>query len=121
MQPLPPDSVFEHTGKTDTLLGYKCYHARRVVFSNTIDFWYAPALPPNTPYPSLGILDGAVLRVTVNDSYGYQAVRVNQERGGVIIPEQMGEKVTRQDYNYRLRENHVKKITVFDNEILKFW
>ncbi len=118
---LSPDSLFTYTGKTDTVNGYYCKHAKRVIFSNTIDFWYAPAVPQRaTPYPSLGVLPGAVMKVVVNGSYGYQAVETEEQNGGVALPEHWGEEVSREEYSARLAQNHVKTIRVFKDVRLSF-
>ncbi len=118
---LSPDSLFIYTDQTDTINGYYCKLAKRVIFSNTVDFWYAPALPlPATPYPSLGVLPGAVMKVVVNGSYGYEAVEAEEQKGGVALPEHWGKELSRGEYSARLAENHVRTISVFEEVQLSF-
>lgn len=118
---IPDDSVFTFTNKTEKIIGYTCKHAKQVVFSNTIDFWYTEKIPFSaTPYPSLGYLPGAVMRVMVNGVYGYQATDVEKQKGGVPIPETWGKEVSQEKYRAILTENHIKKIAVLDTVNLSF-
>ena len=118
---IPADTAFEYSGKIDTILGYPCRHARMMIFSNTVEFWVADELPfKATPYPSIGIADGSVLKVLINGSGGYEAFKVEHEKGGVFFPELLGEELSQTEYQKRLRDNHVRKIDVFSDVQLSF-
>lgn len=118
---IPSDTGFDYSGKTDTILGYPCRHARMMIFSNTVEFWVADELPfKATPYPSVGIADGSVLKVLINGSGGYEAFKVEHEKGGVFFPELLGKELSQKDYQNRLRDNHVQKIDIFSDVRLSF-
>ncbi len=120
-QEVPADTVFEYSGKADTVLGYPCRHAKRMIFSNTVEFWITDELRYRaTPYPSLGLPDGAVLKVLINGSGGYQAFETENEKGGVLFPEHLGKELSRKDYQKRITDNHIKTIDVFSDTRISF-
>ncbi len=118
---LSSNKDFTFTDTTKTILGYTCYHAYKVLFSNKIEFWYTKTIKTGaTPYPSLGFLDGTVLEVIINGNYGYQAVKAEESNQLIQLPQNWGEILTSHEFREKLASSHITKVDIFNNVQINF-
>ncbi|MEA3504376.1 MAG: PNGase F N-terminal domain-containing protein, partial [Bacteroidota bacterium] len=121
ISPLPVDTLFSYSDKTDTILGYICKHAKRVVFSNNIDFWFTDKVAPQgSPYLSLGNPGGLVLKIVINGSSVIEADKIVKEKESVVIPKSWGDTVSRTEYRSLIKENYIHRVSVFNDAQLSF-
>lgn len=113
--------TYEMTSDSDQILGYECYKARTVSFSNTIEIWCTP----NTGLqgaPSGGYWkDGAlVMRMSVNGNVRYEAVDIQFSKSKDLIIEIPQEKGTimqsSADFRQALNDSYITKVKIFDDE-----
>lgn len=107
---------------TETIAGYKCRKAKTVINSNTIEIWYTDKLHfIGTPQPGVGIPQGMVLKVVRNGSSIQEAVKVDlSPKAYDLLPIHLGNEVSATTYAYRVQQNNVISVDVFDHESIYF-
>ncbi|MCD6355036.1 MAG: hypothetical protein J7L95_05760 [Prolixibacteraceae bacterium] len=108
------------TGETEKILGYNCSKAKAVLRSNSIEIWYTSELNvKGTPRMSYGIADGLVLKIVRNGNAAMIATHIeilNDKKKGMLIPDELGEKVDLPLYRFKLSDSFVTTVTIFNNE-----
>ena len=116
--------VLEPTNETAVILGYNCRRVKTSLRSNSIDIWYTTELGvKGSPSMAYGIPDGLVLKVVRNGNYEIVATEVKQLKTKEIepiLPVEMGESLGLPLYKYRITENLVTTVTIFNNEQISF-
>lgn len=116
--------VLEPTNETAIILGYNCRRVKTSLRSNAIDIWYTTELGvKGSPAMAYGIPDGLVLKVVRNGNYEIVATEVKPLKTKEIepiLPAEMGESLELSLYKYRITENLVPTVTVFNNEQISF-
>lgn len=114
----------EFLPETQTILGYKCQHARAVINSNTIDVWYTTDFGmQGTMQPGVGIpKEAVVMKVVRNGQTAETAVVVNLLKQEIDLkPNIKGlDELKASAYNYKIQQNRVIDIKVFDHESINF-
>lgn len=107
---------------TDFVAGYKCKKAKTVINSNTIEIWYTDKLNfIGTPQPGVGIPEGMVLKVVRNGSSVQEAVKVELSSKTLdLLPAYLGHEVSATTYAYKVQQNNVIAVDVFDHESIYF-
>jgi len=114
----------KETGETAVILGYNCKHLKTSLRSNSIDLWYTTDLGvKGTPSMAYGLPGGLVLRIVRNGNFELLAteikpVKVAEETS--ILPSEMGESLDLPLYKYRITENLIATVTVFNSEQISF-
>ena len=116
--------VLEPTNETIVILGYTCKRVKTSLRSNSIDIWYTTELGvKGSPAMAYGIPDGLVLKVVRNGNYEVVATEIKVLKSKEIepiLPLEMGESMELPLYKYRITENLVTTVTVFNNEQISF-
>lgn len=119
----PEYPVLTETGETALILGYKCNHVKTSLRSNSIDIWYTTALGvKGTPSMAYGLPEGLVLKIVRNGNFELVASEIKpvKDLAESIIPEDKGENFDLSQYKYRITENLVTTVSVFNNEQISF-
>lgn len=106
--------------ETREIEGFKCHLATAVINSNRIDIWYTTeAGIEGSPQPSYGYVPGLVLSVIRNGSYELLAKSIDikkRKAKATLIPENLGEEVSRNALGDIKREKMIISTRIFDDE-----
>lgn len=107
---------------TETIAGYTCKKAKTVINSNTLEIWYTTELGVyGSMQPGVAIPDGVVLKVVRNGNTSETAVKVSLLKNELDLkPTLTGQELKAAAYNYRIQQNDVVSIRVFDHEGVYF-
>ncbi|MDO9512047.1 MAG: PNGase F N-terminal domain-containing protein [Bacteroidales bacterium] len=122
LRPLADNPVFEETGKTDSILGYLCHHAKTIVFGNTIEIWYASVNGiSGSPWSSYQHGKDLIFKILRNGSYGaILQMFMMPTRQSIRVPENWGEETDQAGYRQFLNQAYIKRVEVFNNDSL-YW
>jgi hypothetical protein len=115
--------VINETNETATIAGRLCKHFKTSLRSNSIDIWSTTDLPvKGTPSMAYGLPDGLVLRIVRNGNFELLATDIKPLKSleEPIIPENKGEELEASLYKYRITENLITTVSVFNNEQISF-
>jgi len=108
--------------ETEKIAGYTCKKASTVINSNNIEIWYTTELGlKGSIQPGTGIPDGVVLKIVRNGQFAQTASKVELLKNDVnLTPVVSGTQLPAPAYNYRIQQNKVIKINVFDKQSIYF-
>lgn len=120
--PFRLDEGFTETGEGEHL-GLACKIVRTSIRSNTIEVWYTKEIAfRGTPQSGVGVPDGLVLRIIRNGDAIQEATGIvplkNAEAN--LLPDNWGERMDADDYQYTLNHSNVITIPVFNQETVCF-
>lgn len=121
--PLKNDNVtFTEEGE-DKANGYKCKKYRTSINSNTIEVWMTETLGYNaTPSVSRGTLNGVMVKQLINGNRVLELKNIKKDRKlkNEIIPDNLGTRVSINDFDRISKEKLIIKVPVFDNDQIHF-
>jgi len=110
----------ELTDETREIEGFLCKLAKTTINSNSIEVWYTnEAGIQGSPQPSVGYVPGLVLSVVRNGNYETVASELSikkKRRVQSLMPEDLGEELSRNAMGDIKREKMVITTRVFDDE-----
>ena len=121
--PLKNDNVtFTEEGK-EMMNGYECKKYRTSINSNTIEVWMTETLGYNaTPSVSRGTLNGVMIKQLINGNRVLELKNIKKDRKlkNEIIPDNLGTRVSINDFDRISKEKLIIKVPVFDNDQIHF-
>ena len=121
--PLKNDNVtFTEEGK-EMMNGYECKKYRTSINSNTIEVWMTETLGYNaTPSVSRGTLNGVMVKQLINGNRVLELKNIKKDRKlkNEIIPDNLGTRVSINDFDRISKEKLIIKVPVFDNDQIHF-
>lgn len=108
--------------ESEKIAGYNCVKASTVINSNNIEIWYTTELGvKGSMQPGTAIPDGLVLKIVRNGQTAQTATKVELLDNSLsLTPEISGTKLPMAAYNYKIQQNKVIKINVFDKQSIYF-
>lgn len=107
----------------ESVNGYSCKKYRTSINSNTIEVWMTESLGYNaTPSVSRGVLDGVMVRQTINGNRILEIKDIKKDRKlkKESIPSDLGKRVSPRDIDRISKEKLIVRVPVFDNEQINF-
>lgn len=122
LKPLADLPKFEVSGKTDSILGYLCHHAKTIVFGNTIEIWFAKVEGlSGSPWPSYQHGENLIFQIVRNNGYGARITSLTiPTRQAMILPATWGFETDQSGYRRVLNSIYEKRVNVFKEDSL-FW
>ncbi len=116
------DVVFSEEG-SEKLLGYNCKKYKTSINSNTIEVWMTESLGfEATPMPSLGRLQGVMVRCARNGAYITDLKQVTKQKYALVdmIPDDKGQHKTNRELSQLRKDKLIVRIPVFNDEQIHF-
>lgn len=116
------DVNFIEEGK-ENVLGYPCTRYKTSINSNTIEVWMTDKIGIEaTPMPSLGHLNGVMVRCMRNGNYvtDLKTVKKDKKLPKVLIPTDKGQRKTSRELSQLRKDKLVMRIPVFKNQQIHF-
>ncbi|MEZ4648001.1 MAG: PNGase F N-terminal domain-containing protein [Candidatus Eisenbacteria bacterium] len=125
---LPP---FVMSDERREILGYDCRKATTEIRSNEIEVWFTTELGAVvSPSIRLYVPDAAILAFDQNGTSGFVAERIVRDPNEIaafspeahqpFAPDSWGDDVDSAEYQRRVTESYVTRVTVFDREQISF-
>lgn len=108
--------------ETEKIAGYNCKKVTASINSNRLEIWYTTELGVmGSMQPGTAIPEGVVLKIVRNGQREEKAVKVELLKEATALqPDLTGSKLSAPAYNYRIQQNKVIAIDVFDRQSIYF-